>query len=73
MSLVSSEIAEQPEVVARLLDRERAAIRALAGELRRRRPRYAVIAALPASSRTRAGPGPASAPASARDRVAGCR
>jgi glutamine---fructose-6-phosphate transaminase (isomerizing) len=45
MSLVRAEIAEQPEVVARLLDRERAAIRALAGDLRRRRPRYAVIAA----------------------------
>jgi glucosamine--fructose-6-phosphate aminotransferase (isomerizing) len=45
MSLVRAEIAEQPEVVARLLDRERAAIRALAGDLRRRRPRYVVIAA----------------------------
>ena len=45
MSLVRAEIAEQPDVVARLLDRERAAIRALAGDLRRRRPRYAVIAA----------------------------
>jgi glutamine---fructose-6-phosphate transaminase (isomerizing) len=45
MSLARAEIAQQPEVVARLLDRERAAIRALAGDLRRRRPRYAVIAA----------------------------
>jgi glucosamine--fructose-6-phosphate aminotransferase (isomerizing) len=45
MSLVRAEIAEQPDVVARLLERERAALRALAAELRRRRPRYAVIAA----------------------------
>ncbi len=45
MSLARAEIAQQPEVVARLLDRERAALRALAAELRRRRPRYAVLAA----------------------------
>ena len=45
MSLVRAEIGQQPEVVARLLERERPALRALAAELRRRRPRYAVIAA----------------------------
>jgi glucosamine--fructose-6-phosphate aminotransferase (isomerizing) len=45
MSLARKEIAQQPEVIARLLDRERHALRALAGELRRRRPRYAVVAA----------------------------
>jgi glucosamine--fructose-6-phosphate aminotransferase (isomerizing) len=45
MSLVSAEIREQPAVIARLLDRERPALRALAAELRRRRPRYAVVAA----------------------------
>jgi glucosamine--fructose-6-phosphate aminotransferase (isomerizing) len=45
MSRVREEIAQQPEVVARLLDRERAALRGLAAELRRRRPRYAVVAA----------------------------
>jgi glucosamine--fructose-6-phosphate aminotransferase (isomerizing) len=45
MSLIREEIAQQPEVVARLLDRERAALRGLAAELRRRRPRYAVVAA----------------------------
>jgi len=45
MSLVREEIAQQPEVVARLLDREARALRAVAGELRRRRPRYAVLAA----------------------------
>jgi glucosamine--fructose-6-phosphate aminotransferase (isomerizing) len=45
MSLVRSEIAQQPDVVARLLGRERPALRALAAELRRRRPRYAVVAA----------------------------
>jgi glutamine---fructose-6-phosphate transaminase (isomerizing) len=45
MSLVRDEIREQPDVVARLLERERPAVKALAAELRRRRPRYAVIAA----------------------------
>jgi glutamine---fructose-6-phosphate transaminase (isomerizing) len=45
MSLARQEIAQQPEVIARLLERERPALRALAGELRRRRPRYAVVAA----------------------------
>jgi glucosamine--fructose-6-phosphate aminotransferase (isomerizing) len=45
MSLVSEEIAQQPEVVARLLDREARALRTVAGELRRRRSRYAVLAA----------------------------
>jgi glutamine---fructose-6-phosphate transaminase (isomerizing) len=45
MSLARAEIAQQPDVVARLLDRERPALRSLAAELRRRRPRYAVIAA----------------------------
>ncbi|HEY7618579.1 MAG TPA: SIS domain-containing protein [Solirubrobacteraceae bacterium] len=45
MSLVRGEISEQPDVVARLLEREAPALRALAAELRRRRPRYAVLAA----------------------------
>ena len=45
MWLADAEIREQPDVVARLLKREAAALRALAAELRRRRPRYAVIAA----------------------------
>jgi glucosamine--fructose-6-phosphate aminotransferase (isomerizing) len=45
MSLADAEIREQPDVVARLLDREAPTLRALAGQLRRRRPRYAVIAA----------------------------
>ena len=45
MSLARAEIAQQPDVVARLLERERSTLRALAAELRRRRPRYAVIAA----------------------------
>ncbi|HEX6696613.1 MAG TPA: SIS domain-containing protein [Solirubrobacteraceae bacterium] len=45
MSLADAEIREQPDVVARLLEREAPALRALAAELRRRRPRYAVIAA----------------------------
>src|SRR4051812_1906683 len=43
--LVSAEIAEQPDVVARLLERQRPAIEALAAEVRRRRPPYAVLAA----------------------------
>jgi glutamine---fructose-6-phosphate transaminase (isomerizing) len=45
VSLARAEIAQQPDVVARLLDRERIAIDALAAELRRRAPRYAVLAA----------------------------
>jgi glucosamine--fructose-6-phosphate aminotransferase (isomerizing) len=45
MSLAEAEIRAQPDVVARLLEREAVALRALAAELRRRRPRYAVIAA----------------------------
>jgi glucosamine--fructose-6-phosphate aminotransferase (isomerizing) len=44
-NLFRDEIAQQPEVVARLLEREAHALRGLAGELRRRRPRYAVLAA----------------------------
>jgi glutamine---fructose-6-phosphate transaminase (isomerizing) len=44
-SIVRAEIAEQPAAVARLLERERGAIAAAAAEIRRRRPRYAVIAA----------------------------
>jgi glutamine---fructose-6-phosphate transaminase (isomerizing) len=45
MSLADAEIRAQPDVVARLLEREAVALRTLAAELRRRRPRYAVIAA----------------------------
>jgi glucosamine--fructose-6-phosphate aminotransferase (isomerizing) len=45
MSLARQEIAQQPDVIARLLERERPVLRAVAAELRRRRPRYAVIAA----------------------------
>jgi glucosamine--fructose-6-phosphate aminotransferase (isomerizing) len=45
MSFAEAEVREQPSVVARLLERERPVLRALAAELRRRRPRYAVIAA----------------------------
>jgi glutamine---fructose-6-phosphate transaminase (isomerizing) len=45
VSLARAEIAEQPDVAARLLDRERIAIEALAAEMRRRAPRYAVLAA----------------------------
>jgi glutamine---fructose-6-phosphate transaminase (isomerizing) len=45
VSLASAEIAQQPDVAARLLDRERIAIDALAAEVRRRAPRYAVLAA----------------------------
>jgi glucosamine--fructose-6-phosphate aminotransferase (isomerizing) len=44
VSLARAEIAEQPGVVGRLLDRERTAIEALAAEVRRRAPRYAVLA-----------------------------
>jgi glucosamine--fructose-6-phosphate aminotransferase (isomerizing) len=45
MSLVEREIAEQPEVVARLLEAEADAIAAAAEEIRARRPRFVVIAA----------------------------
>jgi glucosamine--fructose-6-phosphate aminotransferase (isomerizing) len=45
MSLARAEIAQQPDVVARLLERERPAIDALAAEMRRQAPRYAVLAA----------------------------
>jgi glucosamine--fructose-6-phosphate aminotransferase (isomerizing) len=45
VSLARAEIAQQPDVVARLLDRERIAIDALAAEVLRRAPRYAVLAA----------------------------
>ena len=45
MSLARAEIAQQPDVVARLLERERPAIDALAAEMRRRELRYAVLAA----------------------------
>jgi glucosamine--fructose-6-phosphate aminotransferase (isomerizing) len=45
VSLARDEIAEQPEVLARLLDVEGPAIAAAAAEIRRRRPRFAVIAA----------------------------
>jgi glucosamine--fructose-6-phosphate aminotransferase (isomerizing) len=40
-----AEIAEQPAVVAALLEREREPVKRLAAEVRRRRPRYTVIAA----------------------------
>lgn len=45
MSWARREIAQQPDVVARLLEREAPAIEALASEVRRRAPRYAVLAA----------------------------
>lgn len=45
MSLVEQEIHEQPEVIVGLLGRERPQLAALAGELRRRQPRYVVLAA----------------------------
>jgi glucosamine--fructose-6-phosphate aminotransferase (isomerizing) len=45
VSLARTEIAEQPAVVDGLLYRERESIERLAAEVRRRRPRYAVIAA----------------------------
>jgi glucosamine--fructose-6-phosphate aminotransferase (isomerizing) len=45
LSLVRAEIAEQPEVLERLLAEEGGAIAAAAREIARRRPRYAVIAA----------------------------
>jgi glucosamine--fructose-6-phosphate aminotransferase (isomerizing) len=44
-SLVDTEIAEQPDVVARLLERERAAIARVAADARRRHVRFALIAA----------------------------
>ena len=45
MSLARAEIAEQPEVIARLLSAEREAVAAAAAEIRERGPTYAVIAA----------------------------
>jgi glucosamine--fructose-6-phosphate aminotransferase (isomerizing) len=45
VSLARDEIAEQPAVLARLLDDQAGAIAAAAAEVRRQRPRYAVIAA----------------------------
>jgi glucosamine--fructose-6-phosphate aminotransferase (isomerizing) len=45
LSLARAEIAEQPEVLERLLAEEGGAIAAAAREIARRRPRYAVIAA----------------------------
>jgi glutamine---fructose-6-phosphate transaminase (isomerizing) len=45
VSLARAEIAEQPAVIARMLDAERGAITAAAAAIRRRAPRYAVIAA----------------------------
>src|SRR4051795_8972420 len=45
LSLVRSEVADQPEVLERLLAEEGGAIAAAAREIARRRPRYAVIAA----------------------------
>jgi glucosamine--fructose-6-phosphate aminotransferase (isomerizing) len=45
VSLARDEIAEQPDVLARLLDAQAPAIAAAAAEIRRRRPRFAVIAA----------------------------
>ena len=45
MSLVRDEIAEQPAAVARVIADADGAIAAAAGEIARRRPRYAVIAA----------------------------
>jgi glucosamine--fructose-6-phosphate aminotransferase (isomerizing) len=42
---VIREIGQQPEVVARLLEREAPSIGALAADIRRRAPRYAVLAA----------------------------
>jgi glutamine---fructose-6-phosphate transaminase (isomerizing) len=44
-SVVSQEIGQQPDVVARLLERQGRTIDALATEVRRRSPRYAVLAA----------------------------
>jgi glucosamine--fructose-6-phosphate aminotransferase (isomerizing) len=45
VSLLRDEIAEQPAVLARLLEAESGAIEALAGRLRERPPRFALIAA----------------------------
>jgi glutamine---fructose-6-phosphate transaminase (isomerizing) len=45
MSLAEQDIREQPAVVARLLEREWPAVERLVADMRRRRPRYAVIAA----------------------------
>ncbi len=45
MSLARAEMAEQPDVIERLLIEEAGAIAAAAADVERRRPRYAVIAA----------------------------
>ena len=45
MSLARAEMAEQPQVIERLLVQESGAIAAAAADVERRRPRYAVIAA----------------------------
>lgn len=45
MSRARAEIAEQPDVVTRLLEREHDAVARLAGEVRERAPQFAVIAA----------------------------
>jgi glucosamine--fructose-6-phosphate aminotransferase (isomerizing) len=45
VSHARAEIAEQPEVLERLLTEEAAALAAAAAEIERRQPRYAVIAA----------------------------
>ena len=44
-SLLHSEISEQPAVLARLLDQERAAVEKIAEAIRQRNPRYVVLAA----------------------------
>jgi glucosamine--fructose-6-phosphate aminotransferase (isomerizing) len=45
VSLASAEIAQQPEAVARVVADAEGAVAAVATEMRRRWPRYAVIAA----------------------------
>ncbi len=44
-SLLFSEISEQPQVLARLLEQERANVEAIAAAIRARKPRYVVLAA----------------------------
>jgi glutamine---fructose-6-phosphate transaminase (isomerizing) len=44
-SILLSEISEQPQVIARLIDAQRAPIKAIAAQLRAAAPRYVVIAA----------------------------
>lgn len=43
-SLLASEIAEQPAILARLLEQERASVEAIAEAIRARNPRYVVLA-----------------------------